>query len=128
MHITHSIGRRKSSIARVFFFNGKGKITINKRDFSEYFPTLVLQSKVLQPFNLTNTNKKFDVTILTSGGGSTGQAEAIKLGIARSLLKIDESYREQLKPAGLLSRDPRVVERKKYGRKKARKRFQFSKR
>ena len=128
MSVIHSIGRRKSSVARVFFSKGKGKITVNRREFSEYFPTLVLQSKILQPFHATDTNEQFDVTILVSGGGTTGQAEAIRLGIARALLQVDESYREQLKPAGLLSRDPRVVERKKYGRKKARKKFQFSKR
>ena len=128
MSIIHSIGRRKSSVARVFFSKGKGKITVNRREFSEYFPVLALQSKVRYPFDVTDTNKQFDVTVLVSGGGSTGQAEAIQLGIARSLLQVDKGYREQLKPAGLLSRDPRVVERKKYGRKKARKKFQFSKR
>lgn len=128
MAIVHTIGRRKTSVARVYLQEGKGEITINGRELKDYLTTNVLQYKVEQPFALTGTKEKYDVNVKVYGGGITGQAEAIRLGISRALCKIDEEFRGQLKPEGLLTRDSRMVERKKYGQKKARKKFQFSKR
>jgi small subunit ribosomal protein S9 len=128
MEIIHKIGRRKTAVARVYLSTGKGKITINQRDISEYFPTATLQYKVRQPFTLTDNVDNFDVKVNVYGGGITGQAEAIRLGLSRALCAIDEENRTTLKPEGLLTRDPRMVERKKFGQKKARKKFQFSKR
>lgn len=122
------VGRRKTSVARVKLIEGSGKITINKRDLDTYFPVSVLKEEVLKPFAVTSTLGRYDVHVRVQGGGPTGQAGAIKLGIARSLVRLDEDFRQNLRNAGLLTRDPRMVERKKYGQKKARKRFQFSKR
>ncbi len=128
MDVVHKIGRRKTAVARVYLSKGKGAITVNKRDFKEYFPTATLQYKVNQAFDLTNTTGEYDVKINVYGGGITGQAEAVRLALSRALCEIDEENRLSLKPEGLLTRDPRMVERKKYGQKKARKKFQFSKR
>lgn len=128
MEVIHKIGRRKTAVARVYLSEGKGNITVNKRDYSDYFTTPTLQYKVRQPFTLTDTEKSFDVKINVYGGGITGQAEAVRLAISRALCELDEENRVSLKPEGLLTRDPRMVERKKYGQKKARKKFQFSKR
>lgn len=128
MAVNHSIGRRKTSVARVFLKEGKGSITVNKKDFKEYFNTPALHYKCEQAFELTETKGQYDVTINVDGGGITGQAEAIRLGIARALVDLNPDYRGMLKPDGLLTRDPRMVERKKFGQKKARKKFQFSKR
>lgn len=128
MEVIHKIGRRKTAVARVYLSDGKGKITVNKRDLADYFPTATLQYKVQQPFALTENEKAFDVSINVFGGGITGQAEAIRLAISRALCELDEENRVALKPEGLLTRDPRMVERKKFGQKKARKKFQFSKR
>src|SRR5210317_909904 len=128
MEVIHKIGRRKTAVARVYLSDGKGKITVNKRDLADYFPTATLQYKVQQPFALTDNEKAFDVNINVYGGGNTGQAEAVRLAISRALCELDEENRVALKPEGLLTRDPRMVERKKFGQKKARKKFQFSKR
>ena len=128
MSIVHKIGRRKTSVARVYVRPGSGVVTINKKDSKEYFGTDVLVYKVNQPFLLTETVGQYDVTVNVFGGGITGQAEAIRLAISRALCEINEENRLLLKPHGLLTRDARMVERKKPGQKKARKRFQFSKR
>ena len=128
MATTHAIGRRKTSVARVYVKPGKGEITINKRELSNYFSTGTLQYKVRQPLSLTDNLNNFDVTVNVEGGGITGQAEAIRLGLSRALCEINPELRITLKPEGLMTRDPRMVERKKFGQKKARKRFQFSKR
>lgn len=128
MALTHKIGRRKNSVARVYLKEGSGKFTINGRDGIVYFPTDLAQYKLNQPFVLTSTVGQYDVTINVFGGGTTGQVEAIRLGISRALVSINEENKTVLKPLGLLTRDPRMVERKKFGQKKARKRFQFSKR
>jgi len=124
----HTIGRRKTAVARIYLSDGKGKITVNKRDFKDYFTTPTLQYKVQQPLTLTKTKTAFDITVNVFGGGVTGQAEAIRLAISRALVNIDEENKAVLKPEGLLTRDPRMVERKKFGQKKARKKYQFSKR
>ena len=128
MEMIHKIGRRKTAVARVYVTEGNGNITINKRDLSNYFPTATLQYKVKQPFTLTNNEENFDVKVNVYGGGITGQAEAVRLALSRALCEIDAENRLILKPEGLLTRDPRMVERKKFGQKKARKKFQFSKR
>jgi small subunit ribosomal protein S9 len=128
MDIIHTIGRRKTAVARVYVADGKGKITINKRTFENYFTTPTLQYKVKQPLAITNNVTSFDIKVNVFGGGVTGQAEAIRLAIARALVKLSEDNRALLKPEGLLTRDPRMVERKKFGQKKARKKYQFSKR
>jgi small subunit ribosomal protein S9 len=128
MEVTNTIGRRKSAIARVYITPGKGNITINNRQFEEYFTTDILQFVVKQPFTLLGVDGTYDVKANLDGGGFTGQAEALRLGIARALIEIDPENRPKLKQAGFLTRDPREVERKKPGRPKARKRFQFSKR
>jgi len=128
MDVINAIGRRKTAVARVYLKEGNGSITINKRDFKEYFPNGILHYVVQQPFELTQTLSKYDIAASIDGGGITGQAEALRLAISRALVKIDPEYRALLKPKGLLRRDPRMVERKKFGQKKARKRFQFSKR
>ncbi|WP_447951877.1 30S ribosomal protein S9 [Chryseobacterium koreense] len=128
MSIVHKIGRRKTSVARVYVKPGTGTITINKKDSKEYFGTEVLVYKINQPFILTETVGQYDVTVNVFGGGITGQAEAIRMGLSRAMCEINEEFRGLLKPHGLLTRDARMVERKKPGQKKARKRFQFSKR
>lgn len=128
METVHKIGRRKTAVARVFLKEGKGNITINDREFERYFPLSTLQYKVMQPLVLTQNEKTFDIFITVKGGGIKGQAEAIRLAISRALSEISQEYRVLLKPEGLLTRDARMVERKKFGQKKARKRFQFSKR
>ena len=121
-------GRRKTAIARVRILLGKGNITVNGREFAEYFPTTDLRLIVEEPFKALEAAGKFDVIALCQGGGVPGQAGALRHGIARALLQVDENYRAILKKAGFLTRDPRVVERKKYGKMKARRSFQFSKR
>ena len=128
MEVVHKIGRRKTAVARVYVSEGKGNITINKKDLNEYFTTATLQYKVKQPFALTGTEDSYDVNVNVYGGGITGQAEAIRLALSRAMCEIDEENRTVLKPEGLLTRDPRMVERKKFCQKKARKKFQFSKR
>lgn len=128
MEVIHKIGRRKTAVARLYLSTGKGNITINKRDITEYFPTATLQYKVKQPFALTETEDTYDVNVNVYGGGITGQAEAVRLALSRALCEVDQENRGVLKPEGLLTRDPRMVERKKFGQKKARKKFQFSKR
>ncbi|ACU08403.1 SSU ribosomal protein S9p (S16e) [Flavobacteriaceae bacterium 3519-10] len=128
MSTVHKIGRRKTSVARVYVKPGSGVITINKKDSKDYFGTDVLVYKLNQPFLLTETAGQYDVTVNVFGGGITGQAEAIRLAVSRALCEINAEFRLLLKPHGLLTRDARMVERKKPGQKKARKRFQFSKR
>ena len=128
MSTVHKIGRRKTSVARVFVKPGTGVISINGKDAKTYFCTDVLVYKVNQPFLLTETLEQYDLKVNVFGGGITGQAEAIRLGVSRALCEINEEFRLALKPHGLLTRDARMVERKKPGQKKARKRFQFSKR
>ena len=128
MDTVHTIGRRKKSVARIFVSEGKGSITVNKKNYTEYFPTASLQYKIQQPFILTNTEGNYDLKITVKGGGTNGQVEAVRLAIARALCKISKEFRSELKPEGLLTRDPRMIERKKFGQKKARKKFQFSKR
>ncbi len=128
METIHKIGRRKTAVARVYVSKGKGDITVNKRKLEDYFSTDTLQYKVKQPFTLTSTDGDYDVKVNVYGGGITGQAEAVRLALSRALCEIEAENREVLKPEGLLTRDPRMVERKKFGQKKARKKFQFSKR
>ncbi|HLN94427.1 MULTISPECIES: 30S ribosomal protein S9 [unclassified Flavobacterium] len=128
MAVIHKIGRRKTAVARVYVSEGSGKITINKKEFATYFPTATLQYKVMQPLAMTDNAANFDVKVNVYGGGTNGQAEAIRMAISRAMCEVGEGNRAILKPEGLLTRDPRMVERKKFGQKKARKRFQFSKR
>ena len=128
MGVIHKIGRRKTAVARVYVTEGTGNITVNKKEFTTYFPTATLQYKVMQPLTMTENGANFDVKINVYGGGTTGQAEAVRMAIARAMCEVDAENRAILKPEGLLTRDPRMVERKKFGQKKARKRFQFSKR
>jgi small subunit ribosomal protein S9 len=122
------VGRRKTSVARIILKDGSGKITVNNAEFEKAFPQEVSREDILSPFKATETSGQYDVFINVNGGGTTGQAQAVKLGIARALIGINPDFRPKLKIDGLLTRDPRMVERKKYGRPKARKRFQFSKR
>ncbi|MCX7875425.1 MAG: 30S ribosomal protein S9 [Melioribacteraceae bacterium] len=122
------VGRRKDAVARVFLRSGSGKVTINGKAFEDYFPMKENRDNILLPFVVTETLNKYDVFANANGGGVTGQSDAIRLGIARALEDINPDFRSKLKSEGLLKRDPRMVERKKYGQKKARKRFQFSKR
>jgi small subunit ribosomal protein S9 len=124
----NAVGRRKEAVTRVFLNRGEGKITINNKDYKDYFPLVYLQNQVEQPFKVIEGTDKFDVKINATGGGMKGQAEAAKLGIARAILEVNPELRPTLKAAGLLKRDPRSVERKKPGKKKARRSFQFSKR
>ena len=128
MDVTNTSGRRKDAVARLYLSEGKGKFTINKRDYTDYFPTGTLQYKINQPFEITETAGKYDVKVNVFGGGITGQAEAVRLAISKALIEIDPEYKPALKAEGLTTRDPRMVERKKFGRKKARKKEQFSKR
>jgi len=128
MQVINTIGRRKTAVARVYMQPGTGDVKINGRDFKNYFPTEVLQIILNQPFNLLESDSKFDVKVNVRGGGIAGQAEAIRMAIARALVEADGENRPALKKEGFLTRDSRMVERKKYGRAKARKKFQFSKR
>ena len=128
MQTINTSGRRKNAIARVYMTQGTGKVTINKRDLTEYFPLPTLQYKVKQPFLLTETLDQFDIKANLDGGGITGQAEALRLAISKALIELNEELKPTLKAEGLTTRDPRMVERKKPGQPGARKRFQFSKR
>ncbi len=128
MEVIKSTGRRKAAIARINISEGKGQIIVNKRDYKEYFPTKQLQYVIQQPLNLLEVNENFDIKVNLYGGGIKGQAEALRLAISRALVKINPENKPALKTNGFLTRDPRTVERKKPGRPKARKRFQFSKR
>ena len=128
MDVLNTSGRRKNAVARLYMSEGKGKFTINKRDYKDYFPTGTLQYTINQAFNLTETAGKFDIRVNVSGGGITGQAEAVRLAISKALVEHDPVLKPALKAEGLTTRDPRMVERKKFGQKKARKKEQFSKR
>jgi small subunit ribosomal protein S9 len=128
MEVINTTGRRKTAVARVYVQSGNGTITINDRDYKEYFPSGTLQYIINQPMETAKVAGQYDITVNVDGGGVSGQAEAVRLGISRALCEIDPAHRTALKPLGLLTRDPRMVERKKPGQKKARKRFQFSKR
>ena len=128
MEIINTIGRRKAAIARIYFNEGKGQITINKKELKEYFPLDQLQYIVLQPLNVLDASAKYDIRVNLTGGGIKGQAEALRLAIARALVKVDPENKNILRTNDVLTRDSRVVERKKPGRPGARKRFQFSKR
>ena len=128
MEIVNTLGRRKKAVARIYLSEGKGTITVNKKDYKEYFPTATLQYVVRQPLEITENVDKYDIKVNLDGGGVSGQAEALRLAISRALCKINEEYRPALKAKGLMRRDPRMVERKKPGQPKARKKFQFSKR
>ncbi|HET8885963.1 MAG TPA: 30S ribosomal protein S9 [Salinimicrobium sp.] len=128
MEVIHKIGRRKTAVARVYVSQGDGSISVNKKDLKDYFTTATLQYKVMQPLTLTGNEASYSVKVNVYGGGITGQAEAVRLAISRAMVEVDAENRITLKPEGLLTRDPRMVERKKYGQKKARKKFQFSKR
>ena len=128
MDVINSIGRRKAAVARVFMSEGSGKITINKRELENYFPSSILQFIVKQPLNKLNVTEKYDIKINLQGGGYKGQSEAARLAIARALVKLNPEDKPALRAEGFMTRDPRVVERKKPGRPGARKRFQFSKR
>jgi small subunit ribosomal protein S9 len=124
----NAVGRRKTSVARVFLKNGSGVITVNNRPFETYFPLETFRNAILNPLTVTDQLGKYDVQVNVNGGGTSGQAGAVMLAIARALVSTNEEFRSPLRQNGLLTRDPRMVERKKYGQKKARKRFQFSKR
>lgn len=128
MTVTNTSGRRKTAVARIYLKEGNGIITVNGRDYKEYFPTLPLQYVVNQSLLVSDNTGKFDINVNVDGGGISGQAEAVRLAIAKALTEIDPETRTALKPKGLLTRDSRMVERKKPGRKKARRKFQFSKR
>jgi small subunit ribosomal protein S9 len=128
MEVINALGRRKTAVARVYLTKGKGNISINKKTLNEVFPIDVLQAKVNQPFVLTETLGQYDVKVNVAGGGINGQAEAIRLGISRALVEVSADYKSILRADGLMTRDPRMVERKKPGQPKARKKFQFSKR
>ncbi len=122
------VGRRKTSVARVILRSGNGKITVNGNEFEKAFPQLLSREDIINPFKVTETLGQYDVLVNVLGGGTTGQAQSIRLGIARALISLNPDFRPALKAEGFLTRDPRMVERKKYGQAKARKRFQFSKR
>lgn len=128
MAAINALGRRKSAVARVYVEEGNGKITINKRDLTEYFPSPILQFVVKQPLNLLDVAEKYDIKVNLQGGGYTGQSQALRLAIARALVKINAEDKKALRAEGFVTRDSREVERKKPGRPKARRRFQFSKR
>ncbi len=128
MEVINTLGRRKAAVARVYLSEGKGKISINGRELEDFFPTKPLQYVVRQPIELVEVEGKYDLKINIFGGGIKGQAEAVRLGISRALIEVNPEYRDALKKAGFLTRDPRTVERKKPGQPKARKKFQFSKR
>ncbi|MFC2152421.1 30S ribosomal protein S9 [Bacteroidota bacterium] len=128
MEVINTLGRRKAAVARVYLSEGKGKIIINNRELEDFFPTKPLQYIVKQPLELVEVVGKYDVKVNIFGGGIKGQAEAVRLGITRALIEVDPEHRDALKKAGFVTRDPRIVERKKPGQPKARKKFQFSKR
>ncbi|MEM1136928.1 MAG: 30S ribosomal protein S9 [Bacteroidota bacterium] len=128
MAVINTIGRRKKSIARIYMTEGKGEVTVNSRELKKYFPSEILQTIVNQPLNALSAKGNYDIKVNVLGGGIAGQAEAIRLAISRALVEANPENRLTLKPEGFLTRDPRMVERKKYGRRKARKKFQFSKR
>lgn len=128
MEMINALGRRKSAIARIYVTEGTGKITINKRDLTEYFPSPILQFVVKQPLALLDVAEKYDIKVTLCGGGFTGQSQALRLAIARALVKINADDKKTLRAEGFMTRDPRAVERKKPGQPKARRRFQFSKR
>ena len=128
MDMINALGRRKSAIARIYVTEGTGKITINKRDLTEYFPSPILQFVVKQPLSLLDVAEKYDIKVNLCGGGFTGQSQALRLAIARALVKINAEDKKALRAEGFMTRDPRAVERKKPGQPKARRRFQFSKR
>ena len=128
MEVINALGRRKSAVARVFVSEGSGKITINKKEFTEYFPSTIMQYVVKQPLNKLGVADKYDIKVNLEGGGFTGQSQALRLAIARAWVKINAEDKAALRAEGFMTRDPRAVERKKPGRPKARRRFQFSKR
>jgi len=128
MEVINTLGRRKKAVARIYLADGKGEILVNNRDYKEYFPTPTLQYIINQPLDITEASGKYDIKVNLYGGGFKGQAEAVRLAISKALIQIDPEFRPALKAKGLLRRDPRMVERKKPGQKKARKKFQFSKR
>ncbi|MAX79209.1 MAG: 30S ribosomal protein S9 [Crocinitomicaceae bacterium] len=128
MDVINTLGRRKTSVARIYLKQGNGTITVNGKDAKEYFPTEVLQARLNRPFVVTETAGQYDVKANVKGGGLTGQVDAVLLAVSRALCEISEEHRPALKAEKLLTRDPRMVERKKFGQKKARKKFQFSKR
>ena len=128
MEVINTSGRRKTAVALLYLKPGKGNVTVNKRDVAAYFSTSVLQYKINQPFMLTETIGQYDVQVNVDGGGITGQAEAVRLAISKALIEINPEWKPALKQVGLTTRDPRMVERKKFGQKKARKKSQFSKR
>ena len=128
MEVINTVGRRKASIARVYLGDGKGQILVNNRDYKEYFPSEILHYIVEQPLNLLQVKDKYDIKVNLTGGGISGQAEALRLGITRAFIKINTYDKASLKAEGFVTRDPREVERKKPGQPKARKKFQFSKR
>lgn len=128
MEVLNTIGRRKTAIARIYMTPGSGNIVVNKRELSDYFPDEILRTIVKQPLTLLEVDGAWDIKVNVDGGGIAGQAEAVRLAISRALVEVDPENRPPLKKEGFLTRDPRMVERKKYGRRKARRRFQFSKR
>ena len=128
MEVINALGRRKTAVARIYVKAGEGKITVNKRDYKEYFPTSILHYVVKQPLMLTDNMGKYDIKVNLNGGGINGQAEALRLAISRALCEINAEFRPVLKAKGLMRRDPRMVERKKPGQPGARRKFQFSKR
>jgi small subunit ribosomal protein S9 len=128
MEVTNTSGRRKTSVARAYITAGSGNIEVNGRDFKTYFTTPTLHYYVTQSLNVSNARESYDVKVNVKGGGITGQAQAIRLAIAKALVELNPELKKDLRAAGLITRDPRMVERKKFGQKKARKRFQFSKR
>ncbi|MCD6067874.1 MAG: rpsI [Bacteroidetes bacterium] len=128
MEVTNTSGRRKTAVARVYLKKGKGDIVVNGKDYKTYFPVATLQYYVEQSLNISKVRNEYDITVNVQGGGTTGQAQAIRLGIAKALVELNAELKPALRAEGLMTRDPRMVERKKFGQKKARKRFQFSKR
>ncbi|MBK9336799.1 MAG: 30S ribosomal protein S9 [Lewinellaceae bacterium] len=128
MEMINAIGRRKTAVARVYLMQGEGKITVNGKDYREYFPQMHVQHNVTDPFAVVGAENIYDLKINVRGGGFKGQAEAVRMGLSRALVKLNEEFKKPLKDKKFLTRDSRAVERKKYGRPKARKRFQFSKR
>jgi small subunit ribosomal protein S9 len=126
--IINTLGRRKTAVARIYMKTGSGNILVNGKDYKNYFPTMMLQKSINEPFKVTSHEGQFDIKVNLDGGGITGQAEALRLAISRALVELNEENRPLLKPFGYLTRDPRMVERKKFGQAKARKKFQFSKR